>query len=282
MEILSQKDLDFFEANGYLHVPGVVPKENCNAVIAAIFEFLGMDPNNLDDWYRMPLTPGGMVEMYHHQTIWDNRQHPRMHKLFAELIGTEKLWVTLDRVNMKPPFREDHPEYDHKGFTHWDVDTSTLPVPFWVQGVLYLSDTDETMGGFQCIPGFHKNLEEWIAKQPEGRNPFVPDLKAIPEEYKLIPIPGKAGDMVIWDRLLAHGNGRNKSNLPRFAQYIAMRPDYERDEAEREERIKAWQTRTHLKRPYFYGDPRETEVKHGKTAELTPLGRKLLGIDAWD
>ena len=32
----------------------------------------------------------------------------------------------------------------------------------------------------------------------------------------------------------------------------------------------------------FPGDPRRIEEDHGTTAELTPLGRKLLGLDLWD
>src|SRR5262249_11422473 len=156
-------------------------------------------------------------------------------------------------------------------------------LPFWVQGVLYLADTDEEMGGFQCVPGFHKNLEAWIAEQPPDRNPRVPDLSRLPPGMKLTPIPGRAGDLVIWDRLLAHGNGRNRSNKPRLAQFIAMRPAREYEEGERQERIRSWRERTHpYGKGYFPGDPRRWEALHGRTAELTPLGRKLLGLDRWE
>jgi hypothetical protein len=278
MAILTPADHAFFAENGYLVVRSVVPKQNCDAVIAAIWEFLGMDPDNPADWYREPLTPGGMVELYQHQALWNNRQHPNVYTVFADLIGTAKLWTTMDRVSLKPPQNPAHPEYDHKGFTHWDVDTSQLPVPFWVQGVLYLADTDATMGGFQCIPGFHRGLEEWIKTQPPDRNPRVPDLTG----QTVVPIPGKAGDLVIWDRLLAHGNGRNVSKRPRFAQYIAMFPAREENEAERQERIACWRERRHPNEWYFGGDPRQVEQKYGKTAELTPLGRRLLGLDLWD
>src|SRR5690348_14871023 len=142
MPILTPEDHAQFRENGYLLVRNVIPKENCDAVIDTIFEFLGMDPNDPEDWYRPPLTPGGMIELYQHQTLWNNRQHPRMHQVYAELAGTEKLWVTLDRVNMKPPQHPAHPEYDHKGFIHWDVDSSAPPRAFGAQGVLYLADTE--------------------------------------------------------------------------------------------------------------------------------------------
>lgn len=287
MPVLSAEDRAFFDENGYVIIPNAVPQENLDAVIAAIWEFLGMDPNDPEDWYHEPHRHGGMIEMYQHPALWNNRQHPKLHQAFSELLGTEKLWVSIDRANMKPPARPEHPEYDHKGFTHWDTDTSKLPQPLGVQGVLYLTDTTEAMGGFQCIPGFHKNLEAWVAQQPADRNPRAPDLSRLPEGMKVTPIPGKAGDFLIWDRLLAHGNGHNTSNRPRLAQYITMHraptpPLSPEQEERRQDRIDRWQRRIGPKGDPFPGDPRRWEELHGKTAELTPLGRKLLGLDLWD
>ena len=284
--VLSAADHAFFEENGYVIVHDTVPPENLDALIRTIWEFLGMDPNDPADWCRPPHRTSSMIEMYQHQALWDNRQHPRVHQAFSEIHGTEKLWVSLDRASMKPPPHPDHPEYDHKGFTHWDTDTAKLPQPFGVQGVLYLTDTTEDMGGFQCIPGFHKNLEAWIETQPPDRNPSVPDLNRLPPGMKVTPIPGKAGDLVIWNKLLAHGNGHNVSPRPRLAQYISMRPApqtplSEEAEARRQDRIRRWRDRLGPTGKAFPGDPRRVEELSGKTAELTPLGRKLLGLDLW-
>jgi len=139
------------------------------------------------------------------------------------------------------------------------------------------------MGGFQCVPGFHKDLEAWIAAQPADRNPSSPDLSALPAGMQVTPIPMHAGDLLIWDTKLAHGNGHNISNKPRLAQYITMSPADEDNEAARLARIDRWQNR---KKPTyeraFPGDERKREETQGVTAELTPLGRKLLGLDRWE
>jgi hypothetical protein len=279
-EVFSKQDLDFFHDDGYVVLHDAVPPENLRAVVDAVFDFLGMNPNDPDDWYRQPHRTNGMVEIYQHQALWDNRQYPRLHQAFSEIYDTPALWVSEDRACMKPPMHPDHPEYDHKGFTHWDVDTSKLPLPFRVQGVLALTDTSENMGGFQCVPGFHRDLDKWIAEQPADRNPSVPDLDALPAGMKVTPIPMKAGDLLIWDTLLAHGNGHNVSDKPRLAQYITMYPVG--DEVQAKDRIDRWQNRE--KPSYsraFPGDPRRVEELQGETAELTPLGRKLLGLDVW-
>jgi hypothetical protein len=281
MPILTDADRRFFDENGYVLVPGVIPVEDCEAVIDAVFTFLGMDRNDPTDWYRLPLKPGGMIEIYQHQALWNTRQNPRMYELFTEIHGVRELRVTIDRAGFKPPYNPAHPEYDHPGFTHWDVDTADLPSRFGVQGVLYLSDTDVDQGGFCCVPGFHRCLEEWIAEQPADRDPRRPDLSRLPPGMRVTPIPAAAGSMILWNNRLAHGNGRNVSDRPRLSQYISMFPADRLTEETRLHRIECWKHRMPPGGTTFPGDPREIEQKHGKTAELTPLGRKLLGLDSW-
>jgi ectoine hydroxylase-related dioxygenase (phytanoyl-CoA dioxygenase family) len=278
MPLMTPEDHAFFRENGYLVVSNAVPLENCAAVVDTLWEYLGMDRNDPEDWYRPPLRPGGMVEIYQHQALWNNRQYPRVHQIFSELLGTERLWVSIDRANFKPPQHPDHPEYDHTGFIHWDTDSTKPPASRRVQGVLYLTDTTENQGGFQCVPELYRNFDTWQQTQPPDRNPRVPDLTG----FSVTPVPGKAGDLLIWDVMLAHGNGHNVSDRPRFAQYFSMFPAREDNEELRAHRVRCWQNRLPPGPPTFPGDPREIEQKNGATAELTPLGRKLLGLDRWE
>ena len=286
MAVLSKEDWAFWEANGYVVIPNAVPQENLDRMVEAIWWFLDMDPNDSETWYQYkpytrddrcsPISAGGMVEMYQHQALWDNRQYPKIYEAFSEIWGEEKLWVSLDRANMKPPAREDKPDWTNRGMIHWDLDTSQRPIRFGVQGVLYLTDTEENQGGFQCVPGFNNTFEEWVKTQPEDRNPRHPDLEGL--EVK--SIPGKAGDLLIWHRLLAHGNGHNTSDKPRLAQYITMSPARYDDEAARQARVKSWQERRPMSN--WPGDARDWEHEKQQTAELTLLGRKLLGADPWE
>lgn len=117
-------------------------------------------------------------------------------------------------------------------------------------------------------------------------------------KVKTTPIATKAGDLVIWSRLLFHGNGRNLSRKvaadgqtvldpgrPRMAQYISFNPEpaqLKDWEKLREPRISSWNERVPPKAQLWAkGDPRGKEVREGKTAELTPLGRRILGIERW-
>ena len=144
MRVLSKQDWDFWNENGYVVVHNAVPQANLDATVDAIWEFLEIDCDNPEDWYRYkpythankcsPISAAGMVEIYQHQTLWDNRQYPKVHQAFSEIWGTEELWVSLDRANMKPPARADKPDWQSRGMIHWDTDTSVGKVPFGVQG----------------------------------------------------------------------------------------------------------------------------------------------------
>jgi hypothetical protein len=276
MHILSEQDIRFFEENGYVVLSGLVPQENLGPVIEATWDFLGMDPDNPEDWYREPLSIDGLVEMYHHQSMWNNRQHPDIYYAFADILGTDKLWVSFDRASLKRPTNPKYPEWDYEGFIHWDIDTSALPTELRVQGVLTLADTDSEQGGFQCVPGMHLGLEEWVKTQPPDQNPFKPDLTG----RKIRKVAAKAGDLIIFNARLPHGSSQNRSDKPRFAQYITMFLAEEENAELRQSRIDLWQNRTMP--PTYVGDPREIEIQYGTPAILSPLGRKLLGLDRYE
>ena len=273
MPALSQEDLIFWEQNGYVVVRGAVPPGNCRVAAEAVWEFLGMNSADPDTWYPDPPRRNIMVEMFHHQALWDNRQAPKIHEAFSQIWETDRLWVSLDRASLNPPQRE---QYAYTGpFLHWDFDL-TRPVQLLVQGVLYLTDTAADQGAFACIPGFHHHLLPWLANLPQDVDPREEVRKRHAQEA--VYVAGKAGDLVIWHSRLPHGSSPNTSDSPRVAQYISMMPARDDDEDLREQRITGWRERlTGL------GQNRtDKEHQHGKTAELSSLGRKLLGLDRWE
>jgi len=290
MALIDESDREFFRENGYVKLEGVVPDRLCEAVVEDIFEFTGRDPDDPETWFRTPkgmdeqFSAAGMLELYHRQSMWDVRQHPRTYQAFAELLDEERLWVSIDRVNMTPPSREDHPDLDH-GFVHWDVDLAAVPTPIprphGVQGVVYLDDTSAGQGGFCCVPELYREIdEEWLVERRSNREDPTELTEADLADYDVEFVPGERGDLVIWDRLTPHGNGTNDAEEPRFAQYVLMFPEAFADAERRDARVRSWRESRAPPGDPFPGDPRELEAETGP-AELTPLGRKLLGADPW-
>jgi hypothetical protein len=282
LRVLSEEDWKFWTENGYIVIKNAVPRENAERLARFLWEFEEKDPDNPDTWYAPPraeiqmkeLTNSGMVEVYNHQYLWENRQYPRLYDAFVDIWGTEKLWVTIDRANLNFPMR---PGFEFKGFIHWDYDPETKPVN--VQGVLALADqTDENMGGFQCVPELYRTYDTWKLTQPVDRNRFKPDVTG----FEIVKVKMEAGDLLIFNSTLAHGiRPNNSGNKVRIAQYVSMMPAQEDNEALRQWRIQSWQDRVAPEGYAFPGDPRRWEQTRYQTAELSPLGRKLLGLDSW-
>jgi len=215
-----------------------------------------------------------MVEVYNNQHLWNNRQMQKVYDAFADIWGTEKLWVTIDRANLNFPIR---PGFEYKGFIHWDYDPETKPVN--VQGVLALADQDDVnMGGFQCIPELFRNYDTWKLTQPEDRNRFKPDTTG----FEMEKVKMEAGDLLIFNSLQPHGIRPNMSeNKVRIAQYISMMPAEEDNEELKQWRITSWKDRIAPEGYAFPGDPRKWEQTKYGTAELNELGKKLLGLEKW-
>jgi hypothetical protein len=260
-----------------------VPAANVERLVDLLWRFDEKNPADPSTWYApqrrdhkmKELNNTGMLEIYNHQHLWDNRMEQRVYDTFVDIWDRQDLWVTIDRANLNPPKKV---KGNANGFIHWDVDTSIQPPPIGVQGVLSLQRQDGDVGGFQCVPYLFEHFEEWVKTQPDDRDPMHPDMAGL----STVNIDMEPGDLMVFNSLLAHGVRPNHSdNRVRMAQYISMHPAEYDNTAERQERIRLWRERDHPQRDAFPGDPREWEKHNAATANLSPLGRKLLGLDPW-
>lgn len=282
LRVLSEEEWEFWKENGYVIIREAVPKEHIDRLVNLIWEFEEKDSDDPSTWYTAPrcemqmkeLTNTGMVELYNHQYLWDNRMYEKIYNAFVDIWGTDKLWVSIDRCNLNFPIKQGH---EYKGFIHWDINTSLDPIPVNVQGVLSLVDTDTDMGGFQCIPELYRTFDEWVKTQPADRDPYKPDTTG----FTPTKVVTKAGDLLIFNSMQPHGIRPNFSEKPRLAQYISMFPAQEENEELKESRINSWSERIKPDGYAFPGDPRNWEQTKYERAKLTELGEKLLGLKKW-
>ena len=213
--VLSDTDLAFWDRFGYVVVHDAVPPDTRDAARDAVLHYVGAVLDDPDSWYgdRKSI----MVQYFQHPAFVANRYSPRIHKAFAQIWNTADLWVTTDRVGFNVPERPDwmFPGPD----LHFDVSLAQ-PMPLGTHGILYLTDTEADQGAFTLVPGFHRHVGEWLASLPPGADPRAEDMHALGSR----PIPGRAGDFVIWHDALPHGSRPNRAKMPRIVQYIAMYP----------------------------------------------------------
>ncbi|MBG1231166.1 phytanoyl-CoA dioxygenase family protein [Aestuariivirga litoralis] len=283
LRVLSEADWKQWTTKGYVIVRQAVPAANVERLADLLWKFDEKDPADSSTWYApqrrdhimKELNGTGMLEIYNHQYLWDNRMEKRVYDAFVDIWDREDLWVAIDRANLNPPKKV---KGNADGFIHWDVDTSITPPPIGVQGVLSLKKQDGDVGGFQSVPYLFEHFNEWVKTQPADRDPMHPDMTGLSR----VNVDMEPGDLMIFNSLLAHGVRPNHSdNRVRMAQYISMFPADPEDAETRAERVRLWRELDHPKRDAFPGDPRGWEAKNATTAKLNPLGEKLLGLTDW-
>lgn len=212
--VLSPEELAFWEEQGYVVVKNAISEEDAAAGRQAIWEYLEMDEHDPATWYNTTeATQGIMVPLYRHPAIDKNRQSPRIKRAFEQIWNQTGLVVTTDKCGFNPPETE---TFKYKGIgLHWDMSLAT-PIPFGTQGILYLTDTAPNQGALTLVPGFHKNLENWLQTLPAGTNPRTTDFSP----FNPTPITARAGDFIIWNQKLPHSSSPNTASLPRLVQYI--------------------------------------------------------------
>lgn len=283
LRVLSDADWRHWTTQGYVIVRQAVSADKVARLVDLLWQFDEKDPHDRSTWdapqrrnhAMTELNHTGMLEIYNHQFLWDTRTDPRIYDAFVDIWDREDLWVTIDRANLNLPKKITG---NPNGFIHWDVDTSRRPLPIGVQGVLSLARQDHEVGGFQCVPELFWGFDAWEKTQPADRDPMHPDVTGL----TIVNVDMEAGDLLIFNSLLAHGVRPNHSSgRPRIAQYIAMHPAEWDNAVERDERVRLWREQDHPQRPAFPGDPRDWEKQHADVATLTPLGEKLLGLARW-
>ncbi|MBW5423066.1 DUF1479 family protein [Streptomyces sp. BG9H] len=297
LKVLSEADFAFWQTYGYVVVKQAIPAESAKNLLDFAWEFQGLDRGRPETWYEerefrsdldRELHVYGFVEAYHHQLIWDSRQTQRVYDAFTDVWDCDELWVTLDRLNLNPPNVKNRSRSliapTERGFDinlHWDVDTTLGVLPQRVQGIIALDDTRHEHGGFQCCPELFRRFDRWKALQPDDRDPIRPAIDQ--DDMPVIRPELQAGDLLIWNGLLAHGVAPNTSaDGVRAVQYLSMMPALETHEELRRSRVDSWR---HLSTPDWnatlLGDAHKHESLRYGTATLNGLGEKLLGLTSW-
>jgi hypothetical protein len=216
--VLDDTDLKSWVENGYVTVPDVLDAAACRDAEQAVWDYLSASPHDSDSWYSAGLN-GIMVQLFQDPALEVARRAAQVHKAFAQLWGTADLLVTTDRCGFNPPER---PGWSYPGpRLHWDLSLEP-PLGVELQGLLYLTDTAADQGAFVCVPGFHRQIDDWLAADPGRQDQNSQDLNG----FKATAIAGKAGDLIIWNGALPHASSPNRASAPRIVQYLKMAPPF--------------------------------------------------------
>ena len=140
------------------------------------------------------------------------------------------------------------------------VDEGTLRDKVGIGGCYYLNDVEAGGAGIYIIPGGPRIVTDRALAQAASGEVAFP--KAFDDYPAPIEITGAAGDFVMMHHLMPHAASRNRLGRPRVAQFTR----YRHLDAADSRRARATED-------LFSSD---------QLAAMTPLGRKLFGLDAWN
>ena len=197
-----------------------------------------------------------------------------------------------------------------------------------IQCFVSLSDTLEpNQGGFECVPGFHRNFHSWAETRPPTKQVIkhkqqIRGKRVVTEEEISFPapclgeythirpvedcdvmervrhIPVKAGSAVFFDNRIPHANAyRHDGDSPRSVVYCSFLPDVPINVPYVSHQLSKWK-RGEPPNDQWIGDGTAPTIETTTNTEdgdvqqeghhdalnrtwLTPLARKLMGVDPW-
>jgi ectoine hydroxylase-related dioxygenase (phytanoyl-CoA dioxygenase family) len=259
----------FFKENGYVVVKDVSSEENRKKLVGLIDQIM---EKNIPQCRRL-----GFLDLYHDDTLAQLRQDPRVYKVFANILGSDKLWVVFDRVIFQKKTEGEDPLPPH-------VDQNPIENPdfFNVQAMLALKDMNESTGTLAVVPKsplFFHEYKQWT-KPGDGYVEYQKD--------DLPPFVGlrlKEGEIVIWDSRTTHSRFRGNPEADRYAALITFtlaKEDPQLYDLRQKYFTEGIGWNSHEAGLRATSRPRcEQSLRHQKE-NLTPLGRKLYGLDKWN
>ena len=93
LQVLSKEDWRHWTTKGYVIVRQAAPAANVERLVELLWKFDEKDPNDSSTWYApqrrehkmKELNNTGMLEIYNHQFLWDNRMAPSVYSTFVDI-----------------------------------------------------------------------------------------------------------------------------------------------------------------------------------------------------
>ncbi|MEM7347471.1 MAG: phytanoyl-CoA dioxygenase family protein, partial [Chloroflexota bacterium] len=219
--MLTQNQIDFYNEHGFLHVPEVYSVAETeglsNAMDSLVEDWALTTPGWTGPWRQAYMDPEiekkvkltALHDLHLYSSAWAQAIiHPKLVAVLSDLLGPN-VEFHHTTMHIKPPqtghpfpMHQDNPFYEHQNGRYIDV-------------LVHLDDTFHENGEIRFLAGSHKQGHiDHIIETADG--PCHPHLPA--DEYKLadtVPVPAKAGDIVLFNIDTIHGSYINQTKKPR-------------------------------------------------------------------
>jgi len=262
---LSQRQLESFERDGFILLPGLVGEDRLAQLVREAARLETAVPEG--DERRVSEPDSRAV-----RSIFGIHEISSVYRRFcaepdvagvARQILNDEVYIHQSRINYKPGF-EGRDFYWHSDFETWHVEDG-LPRMRTLSCVVALTESNEFNGPLMLIPGSHKyfircegetpeeHYKKSLKKQELGAPPREALRKLLKRAGRLASMKGKAGTVLFFDCNVMHGSAGNITPWPRHNLFFVFNSVHNR-----------------LARPYCGLEPRPTFVAN---REIEPVSR---------
>lgn len=217
-EKLSDAESDFYQKNGYIHVKGLLSREEANGYRQELHELAERVSTTDATWSSVRTAdPAKRTRISHcHDVQFYSAAFsrllvdPRLTRVAQGLIGPNvqlhhtKMFIKPPENGSPFPMHQDYPYFPHQKH-------SVIAV------IIHFDDAPVEKGCVRVVPGTHK----LGPIESVGEDHHLPEDRYSIE--KALPLPAQAGDAIFMSYLLVHGSGVNRSNEARTTVLIQMR-----------------------------------------------------------
>jgi hypothetical protein len=271
--VLTKEQVARFHQDGYLLVEGVLTPEETGRYRRAALDLLPADLSLPAHWHayhgRIKPMRSRDDDCLDTPELIPLMGNERLYRVMVQLFGTHRLrafdgsiGITLRNDGLKGEVRSQDLHIDAS--VPPDADFLFTPEEVQLGGCYYLTDVAPGGGGIHVVPRGHRILEEEVraARAAGEYGHALRDLwKRRIRQLESVEVTGPAGSFALLHHLMPHGASHNRLPTTRVAQFMR-----------------------YVRIPHPHGEdrpmPRE-RYDEAQCAAMTPLTRRLLGLDPW-
>ena len=212
---LNTEQLASFVKNGYLHLHGVIEPRELEAIRAAerrvTAPAIALPLKSPDyKYHRDPLNGNPILYRVEHLQAKDDilmklHGHPRVLAIMQSIFGPDFVPCIFNMVFKPPGYGPSVP---------WHRDPAYCRIDHGINAGIYLDDASADNGMLYVVPGSHARSDFELQEMIDEHGFHIPGA---------IPVPAKAGDIVVHSENVLHGSRTVRSTEERRVIYYGAR-----------------------------------------------------------
>lgn len=270
--VLTDEEEAFFWDQGYVLVKGALDPGDCERAGRYILDMVPRDLTIPAHWHAnagriKPMREDGS-QSFEDPALLPLLFNERLYAAAAQLLGDHRLrafdaslGITIRNDSARDNILSQTPHLDCS--VPADVPFQLTLAEVQVGGCYYFTDVLPTGGGIHVVPGGHRWVEQTVRGHGGGLagRQLMNSWKRV-TDVQTVEVTGAAGDFALLHHLMPHAASHNRLPAARVAQFTRF---------------------TRADHPHYPQQPAPPgRWNADQVAVMTPLGRKLLGVDPWD